>query len=239
MTRRPRSIRAPQQRLPAEPSAKGGVTRPASTRARLTRARLLIAARAVFEKDGFLEARITDISATAGVAHGTFYTYFTSKEEIFRVVVTDAVREMLEASGSADRDEKNPVVVLRNANARYLREFLHNGKLMLLWEHVAGFDDEAWQLMAEWRKPFIDRAERAIRRLQSSGMADEKIDPQSAAMALTGMVRQFTIEWFQAPDPEQTLGSAIEVLTRLWANALGIPADLTDHALSASANVSR
>ena len=30
--------------------------------------------------------RITDISATAGVAHGTFYTYFTSKEEIFRVV---------------------------------------------------------------------------------------------------------------------------------------------------------
>ena len=36
--------------------------------------------------DGFLDARITDISKRAGLSHGAFYHYFTSKEQLFREV---------------------------------------------------------------------------------------------------------------------------------------------------------
>src|SRR5688500_10413505 len=46
---------------------------PTTERGRRMRARLLAAAREVFERDGFLDARVTDISAAAGVAHGSFY----------------------------------------------------------------------------------------------------------------------------------------------------------------------
>ena len=35
----------------------------------------------IFER-GFSRARVSDITASAGVAHGTFYLYFSSKEEI-------------------------------------------------------------------------------------------------------------------------------------------------------------
>src|SRR5262249_19482447 len=56
-------------------------------RGQRTRALLVAAARRVFEHHGFVAARIKDISAAAGVAHGTFYTYFDSKEAIFREVV--------------------------------------------------------------------------------------------------------------------------------------------------------
>ena len=45
------------------------------------------AAQKVFERDGFLDARITDITATARTATGSFYTYFNGKEEIFLAVV--------------------------------------------------------------------------------------------------------------------------------------------------------
>ena len=45
---------------PAQPSSI-----PATERGRRMRARLLVAAREVFERDGFLEARVTDISAAA------------------------------------------------------------------------------------------------------------------------------------------------------------------------------
>ena len=45
------------------------------------------AARRVFERDGFLDARITDITAEAGVAAGPFYTYFTGKEDAFAAVI--------------------------------------------------------------------------------------------------------------------------------------------------------
>ena len=49
-----------------------------------TRARLLTAAKEVFERDGFLDARISDIVERAGLSHGSFYHYFESKEEVFR-----------------------------------------------------------------------------------------------------------------------------------------------------------
>jgi len=44
---------------------------------------LLDAAVAVFHERGFQKARVSDIVAAAGVAQGTFYLYFRSKENIF------------------------------------------------------------------------------------------------------------------------------------------------------------
>ena len=67
---------------------------PISAKGRRTRRKLLDAAQIVFERDGFLDARIADIAHEAGVSHGTFYTYFDSKTEIFRTLVTE-VMEMV------------------------------------------------------------------------------------------------------------------------------------------------
>src|ERR1700692_863228 len=61
-----------------------------------TRARLVSAAKEVFERDGFLEARISDIAERAGLSHGSFYHYFESKEEVFREVA-EAVEGQLSA----------------------------------------------------------------------------------------------------------------------------------------------
>lgn len=48
-----------------------------------TRARLLEAARAVFVSEGFEGATIAAITESAGVAHGTFYVHFESKDALF------------------------------------------------------------------------------------------------------------------------------------------------------------
>src|SRR5207247_6931606 len=67
-----------------ESDAQGG---PRSRKGVQTRARLLDAAKGIFEENGFLEARITDIAERAGLSHGAFYHYFDSKEQIFQEVV--------------------------------------------------------------------------------------------------------------------------------------------------------
>ena len=69
-----------------------------------TRAALVAAAKQVFEEIPFPESRITDITARAGVASGTFYTYFDSKEEIFREVAAEVLGEM---SAAPRRDPDN------------------------------------------------------------------------------------------------------------------------------------
>ena len=51
--------------------------------------KLLEAAAQEFGERGYHEAAITGITHRAGVALGTFYTYFESKEELFRALVRD------------------------------------------------------------------------------------------------------------------------------------------------------
>ena len=65
---------------------------PRTERGRKTLRRLLEAAAAEFGERGFHDAAITGITQRAGVALGTFYTYFESKEEVFRALVRDMSR---------------------------------------------------------------------------------------------------------------------------------------------------
>jgi AcrR family transcriptional regulator len=62
---------------------------PRTERGRRTVRKLLEAAAQEFGERGFHEAAITGITTRAGVALGTFYTYFESKEELFRALVRD------------------------------------------------------------------------------------------------------------------------------------------------------
>jgi AcrR family transcriptional regulator len=61
---------------------------PKTSRGQITREKLLKAAEAEFGARGFHAVAINDITRSAGVALGTFYVYFESKEEIFRALVS-------------------------------------------------------------------------------------------------------------------------------------------------------
>jgi AcrR family transcriptional regulator len=57
--------------------------------------RLLDAAIEVFDTRGYHGARVDDICAVANTSHGTFYLYFSSKEDLFRALVDDVSSEMV------------------------------------------------------------------------------------------------------------------------------------------------
>lgn len=76
------------------PSAKS----PRTERGRKTLRKLLDAAAIEFGERGFHEASITGITRRAGTALGSFYTYFDSKDEIFRALVDDLSNRVREAA---------------------------------------------------------------------------------------------------------------------------------------------
>ena len=74
----------------------GGTKTPRTERGRRTLRALLDAAADEFGEKGFHDAAIAKIAERAGIAIGSFYTYFDSKEAIFRALVRDMSRQVKE-----------------------------------------------------------------------------------------------------------------------------------------------
>jgi AcrR family transcriptional regulator len=72
---------------------------PRTARGEATRQRLLAAAELLFGRNGYHSTGVTDITAGAGVAQGTFYLYFGSKEEVFAELVRDLSHRLRRAIG--------------------------------------------------------------------------------------------------------------------------------------------
>jgi AcrR family transcriptional regulator len=196
---------------------------PVSARGARTRDALVKAAREVFERDGFLDARITDISATAGVAAGSFYTYFKSKEDVFAAVMDEVNEEMLHPRLRSFADRDDPVSVIEATNRSYLAAYRRNAKLMALMEQVAQIDEEFRRMRLRRVRAFTDRNAQAIRQLQQRGLADPELDAQTAAQALSAMVSRMAYFRYVQGFGSGSLDSLAKTLTRLWAGALGIP----------------
>ncbi|MEO8814810.1 MAG: TetR/AcrR family transcriptional regulator [Mycobacterium sp.] len=199
---------------------------PATVRGARTRAGLIAAARKVFERDGYLDAKLTDITRAAGCATGSFYTYFANKEEIFAAVLEQAQQDMLHPGMDRVSEDDDPYAVLEVSNRAYLAAYRRNARLMGLLEQVAQVDVEFRAFRARRADAFIQRNARGIADLQARGIADAAVDPLLASRALSGMVSRlaysaFVIEEIGDVDFEELVAA----VTRLWANALRFPRD--------------
>ena len=137
--------------------------RPLRADAARNRRALLAAARRVFERDGFVAARITDIADEAGLAHGSFYSHFRNKEDALAAVLGEVEEEMLHPGPSlagtpgGQGGEADPVAVIHAANVAYLEAYRRNAKLMALLEQVATVDERFAALRRERSEAFLAR----------------------------------------------------------------------------------
>lgn len=97
---------------------------PAKSRPRqgeVTRRRLLDAAEAVFAELGYHDASIVRITEAAGVAQGTFYIYFESKQQVFEEVVLDLNHRVRQAMTTAAAGAANRLEAERRGFAAFFR----------------------------------------------------------------------------------------------------------------------
>ncbi len=66
---------------------------------------------------------------------------------------------------------------------------------MAVVEEVSRYDTYVNDARLRRQHHFADRADQAIRRLQSEDLADSTVDPQIAALALGAMVGRFAELW--------------------------------------------
>jgi AcrR family transcriptional regulator len=206
---------------------------PRSLKGERTRARLLVAAKEVFEKTGFLNARVSDIAEKAGLSHGSFYHYFDSKEEIFREVA-EAVEEQLSAPlGDVILDRSStatPEERISEAVRRHMQKYCEEAPLMGVIEQVYRHDEQVKAARIRRHRRYNEQVELAIVQLQRRGLADPSLDPGLAALILGSMTSRFPEMWFVEGRVDCTFDQGVEQLTRMLINALGIPQSGADGA---------
>jgi AcrR family transcriptional regulator len=194
---------------------------PATVRGARTRAGLVAAARKVFERDGYLDAKLTDITKAAGCATGSFYTYFANKEEIFAAVLEQAQQDMLHPGTDRVSDADDPYAVLEASNRAYLEAYRRNARLMGLLEQVAQVDPDFRSFRTRRADAFIRRNAAGIADLQDRGIADADVDALLASRALSGMVSRLAYGAFVLDEVEDVdFEVLVSTVTRLWASAL-------------------
>jgi len=202
----------------------GGATRapPATTRGARTRKSLVDAARVVFERDGYLGSRLTDITAEANCSTGSFYTYFDNKEEIFAAVLDAAKEDMMHPGMDRVDATDDPYALIEASNRSYFEAYGRNAKLMGLLEQVASIDPQFREVRRRRSAEFIDRNARGIANLQQQGIADAELDPLMASRALSAMVSRLAFYTYVLEE-KGSLDDLVFTSTRIWCNALCIP----------------
>jgi len=188
-----------------------------------TRARLLDAAKQIFEENGFLEARISDIAKRAGLSHGSFYHYFDSKEQVFREVaelVDDRLSEMMESVIFAPDAEADPRSRLYTALRRHLESYRDEARIMGVIEQVARYDDHVAGVRSARTARHREAIAHSIRQMQRRGTADPTLDPVITAAALGAMTERFAEMWLVQGFLECDLDDAAETLASLFVNGL-------------------
>lgn len=107
---------------PRRPSTGGGAPaqeRELGTQGRLTVRRLLDAGLAEFDERGFQAVRVDDIVRRAKTSHGTFYLYFSNKDDFFRTLLADALHDMEVIT------DEFPVVTRNDVGRAALRTWIH------------------------------------------------------------------------------------------------------------------
>jgi AcrR family transcriptional regulator len=187
------------------------------------------AAQKVFERDGFLDARIADIAATARTATGSFYTYFNGKEEIFLAVVEALDEVGLHPPSLAYLAEEHADVAdlaadITAHHRAYLEIYHRNAKMMRVVEEVTNVSESFRRERTARAQTWIEASRDAIAKLQREGRADPALDPLTAARALSLMLsRSAYVTFVLEEEGAESIDELAETLTRLWVNALKIP----------------
>lgn len=187
-----------------------------------TRSRIVTAARTVFERDGYLNARIRDIVAEAELGHGSFYTYFQSKQEVFQEIVRE-VGDQLRAviTRPPDNGPEDPRLSVDRANRRYLTFYRENARLLTAVEEAATVDSVIHDFRAERRQHHIRRVTASIERLQECGLADPAVDAHHTAVALVAMLSTFAFWCAKIPEDYDEERTA-QTINNIWAQAIGL-----------------
>ena len=190
---------------------------PTTPKGRRTRQTILEAASKVFTKDGYVDARMSDVAQAAGLSLGGLYRYFENKEDLFSSVIQDIHEELFGRSRSSTPISEDPEAALFEANLGYLQHYHDNAGVMRAFIAATTVEERFTTIWWTMRERHVARFVHAIEnddRIQLDGL-----DPATVARSMASLVEQTAYTTFAyaalntAPVDVETVA---RIVTRAW-----------------------
>ena len=165
------------------------------------RDRILAAAERIFARHGFFAARVTEIAKEAGVADGTIYLYFKSKDDLLISWFEHRMKQVNEEL-RATIERVPPEEQLRAFITRYL-ELVHDEPAAA--EVLTIELRQSTKFMKEYENPqfadFLRTLGALVAAEQQRGQLEPGIPSHVAARMIFGMLDELALAWVLAKQP--------------------------------------
>ena len=180
------------------------------------------AARVVFARDGYLNAKISDIAAAAGRSVASFYNYYDTKADLLIALAEEFHAEATAMAVLPYRAGRSHEEALRQAVAGFWRTYSERrGELIGIFQAamVEGRFRDRW---LEIRGEAVGRIAAQVRQAQSQGYCPG-VDPVLTASALSAMLEHFCYIWLgQGGEKDVPFDDerALDALATIWVRSV-------------------
>jgi TetR/AcrR family fatty acid metabolism transcriptional regulator len=178
------------------------------------RERILDAATKVFAKKGFYATRVSEVAKAAGVADGTIYLYFKSKDELLVSLFEDRVEKLL--SYMKDELPKQPTAAAKMRRVIELQLGLLEGERDLA-EVITVIIRQSSKLLKEYAAPkfvsYLDAVAKVVAEGQASGEFRKDVSASLAARVTFGALDGVALTWALGKAEKGALARAAQQLS--------------------------
>ncbi|SCC47254.1 MULTISPECIES: TetR/AcrR family transcriptional regulator [unclassified Gordonia (in: high G+C Gram-positive bacteria)] len=190
---------------------------PPTNKGRQTEAAFLDAARRTFAEKGYLNTKISDISAAAGRSTGSFYNYYDSKDRLLEALLDQFSDEVVEQSLATRHSE--PEASVRAAVTAYWTTYKKYLPEIIGLFQISMTDDD---FRNRWLANRVSGVKQVLSGLHSAERAGYSIGLplEPLASALVATLESTCWTWLavrgDAAGPVPDDDTAIEILTAIW-----------------------
>lgn len=157
---------------------------------------ILKAAAKVFAGKGFFNSKVADIASAAGVADGTVYLYFKSKDDILHSIFDRGMDEFITEGKREIGQIEGPAEKLRRIAELHLEHLGSDRDLAVVFQvELRGSTKFMEEFSAAGFAEYLDLIRQTIEEGQQTGVFRSDVKPIIAAKILYGALDEMVTNW--------------------------------------------
>lgn len=167
----------------------------------------------VFARNGYFSSKVADIAREAGIADGTVYLYFKSKDEILHSIFDRAMEEFIAEGRREIAAVVGPAAKLKRIAELHLEKLSADRELAIVFQiELRGSTKFMQEFSASGFAEYLDIIRKTIEDGQKSGEFRTDIKSVVAAKIFYGALDEMVTNWILSQKPYPLVPLAAEVV---------------------------